>query len=95
MSKHTDGPWECGGYSVEAADGSLICNMSGWRNAGANKANERLIAAAPDLLEWLSYIAGAADMVLRNKTSTKQDMADALKRIESRARAAIAKAEAV
>lgn len=43
--EYTTEPWHAGGYEIEADDGSLICNMSGWRNPAANKANARRIVA--------------------------------------------------
>lgn len=55
-------------------------------------ANARLIAAAPDLLEWMSFIAGSAGMTLSRKIITKDDLFACLGEIESRARAAIARA---
>jgi hypothetical protein len=55
-AKHTPGPWDSSTYEVEANDGTLICNMSGWKSPEASKANARLIAAAPELLEALKNI---------------------------------------
>lgn len=55
MSKHTPGPWHItvgAAYrQIEAVDGTLICFAAS--NNWANKANARLIAAAPDLLQAL------------------------------------------
>ena len=50
MSAHTPGPWKvdesCGGLAIDASDGNVgIVNL-----CRANKADARLIAAAPDLL---------------------------------------------
>ena len=95
MSKFTPGPWvaDLHIYPVmvnsqsetwplvdelgneEGRAGSFICNT------GNNKANARLIAAAPDLLEALIHIEGAAmDIMCERRT------------IRDAARAAISKA---
>jgi hypothetical protein len=51
VKAHTHGPWDYCGYEVMDGKGATICNMSGYRPENATKANARLIAAAPDLLE--------------------------------------------
>lgn len=55
-AKHTPGPWEHDGYSVEGPDSRLVCNMSGWKGAGVTEANARLIAAAPEMRDALRSI---------------------------------------
>ena len=58
MNKHTPGPWmvdrTCGGLAIEsAAHGNIgIVNL-----ARGSKADAALIAAAPELLEWVAVLA--------------------------------------
>jgi hypothetical protein len=52
MSEHTPGPWEIRGDVIEAG-GEIVCDPFD------NRANARLIAAAPDLLEALKAIMKA------------------------------------
>ena len=52
MSKHTPGPWiEASRYIV--TDEYTICEMFSRTRSEERDANQRLIAAAPDLLEAL------------------------------------------
>lgn len=66
MSTHTPGPWDFRGslgptsnphlkgpHVVEAANGSQIAILNGWRS-DVSEANARLIAAAPELLDALT-----------------------------------------
>lgn len=59
MSKHTPGPWELNSFAVEAPlDGGteVVAHVYNDREApptGSARANARLIASAPDLLEAL------------------------------------------
>ena len=58
MNKHTPGPWRVvdswNDYMVEGQNGEEIIWQDGPHNTPTiNKANARLIAAAPDLLEAL------------------------------------------
>jgi len=48
-AKFTPGPWNHSAYQVDADDGTIICNMSGWRSQNTSTANAALIAAAPEL----------------------------------------------
>lgn len=63
MSTHTPGPWDFRGslgptgnphlkgpHVVEAANGSQIAILNGWRS-DVSEANARLIAAAPELYD--------------------------------------------
>lgn len=54
-SKHTPGPWEVyhNGKCVGAEDGHILTTEVEGNGAEEAKANARLIAAAPDLLEAL------------------------------------------
>lgn len=58
MSKHTPGPWYLGEYAeVYGPVGyGQIAGMSPNSNIEQRKANARLIAAAPDLLEALQIV---------------------------------------
>jgi len=63
MSKHTPGPWRIkwgenifGGERLVANAGSHQQNFDTEKAAAENKANARLIAAAPDLLEALKAV---------------------------------------
>lgn len=90
----TPGPWHCGtfretgnapGIDIGAANNSNIAlahHDSSDRESYETKANARLIAAAPDLLEALNDIVGG----------TLPDDTGRLKAIREVARAAIAKA---
>lgn len=50
--KHTPGPWESCGVSIESQNGTYIAVLR-----STNSANARLIAAAPELLRTLQHIA--------------------------------------
>ena len=95
MSSFTPGPWEDVSYGTNARNGiahvktssscemTIDCTRSG-KDFGVDRANARLVAAAPDLLEALRKCAA----VCSGQTMHKSGLIDAL---ES-ARAAIAKA---
>ena len=56
VAKHTPGPWivERGGYIVDARQSTIAeCHSGGAQSIAESQANERLIAAAPDLLAAL------------------------------------------
>lgn len=63
--KHTPGPWTATerGEFVNAPNGRDICHIYGQRTLGEDKANARLIAAAPDLLAALQALAIVAESV--------------------------------
>jgi hypothetical protein len=100
MSKHTPGPWvvndirDCGTFiqtKEEFENGRLTIgvvesatNRTYYPTRYEAKANARLIAAAPELLDALQHVLAASDA---------GDM-DSLANAASEARAAIAKAEA-
>jgi hypothetical protein len=99
MSKHTPGPWgfvalrngariEADGRAVAWIGASDTVEMPSGRIAKRvtteDKANTRLIAAAPDLLEALKDVA---DYLENNRMDTRE------RNLASAARAAIAKAE--
>lgn len=94
MIKHTPGPWTYGGQEfndVRESDGELVAVAlhlrvkKPERSIAEAKANARLIAAAPDLLEALKAIVKSlADQDDEGMIEHAQQMIDA--------RAAIAKA---
>ena len=54
MSAHTPGPWGLDGNLIEGPDGERVACITAYsRRTPKQKANARLIAAAPDLLEAL------------------------------------------
>lgn len=67
MAKHTPGPWKATLRTVTAPETEdrlpLDVRLYGG-NADDNRANARLIAAAPDLLEALQECKQLLDMVL-------------------------------
>jgi hypothetical protein len=63
-TKHKSGPWFLSGQYVQIdADGGIIARVHG-SNAEC-KANARLIAAAPELLEALKELRQYADLKLQ------------------------------
>ena len=98
-AKHTPGPWvvrtiDQSLATVETQDGEyIICNAAqlrgdDWKTEHAErKANARLIAAAPELLDALQSIAECC-----NEDRTARDYASRQTEIRGIARAAIAKA---
>jgi len=65
MSKHTLGPWKitkgASNELIEQQDGPLICFAAS--NNPDTRANARLIAAAPDLLEALLAITSGPQRI--------------------------------
>ena len=92
MSGHTPGPWEVLPES-DSHEGPLIAECDLQSDEAQNRANARLIAAAPDLLEALRASVAATDRELeafrRNLGRNPLVMPEWL----AGARAAIAKAE--
>jgi len=82
VSKHTPGPWIEVGRYIET-EGHIICEMFSAGSREERDANQRLIAAAPDLLEALKD-------VMERLVDRHEADESAVK-----ARAAIAKAEEV
>jgi len=75
-TNHTPGPWHHKDDEVFSFRNSLVCDCGGFSDS---KANARLIAAAPELLEALKLLCQHSD-------SWKPD-------VWNNARSAIAKAE--
>ena len=75
-AQHTTGPWiyAIPGDSFVASDSGLICRrpaVSGGGSAPSNwEANARLIAAAPDLLDALQYLAAEFRSVVNSEFAT-------------------------
>jgi len=101
MSKHTPGPWSArsedseGGYSIEPRDEPnsrvVICARPPWSGrADESRANARLIAAAPELLEALVWLTNTTCDV--GKSGEPPTMNEHIEAIEA-AKAAITKAE--
>ena len=104
MSKHTPGPWKIHehgvGFEVECANGNVVAQaqqVTALRQdtmQSARKANARLIAAAPELLEALSKFVEFAELHGEVVFSGGGMSAiDAMNACTSEARAAIAKAK--
>jgi hypothetical protein len=99
--KHTPGPWELG-YSdlgsqiISSADGYVAVVHYWSRPEQEMKANARLIAVAPELLEALEALELAANTVNGCYTRNPGNFAVALREMiekAAEARAAIAKAK--
>jgi hypothetical protein len=59
MNRHTPGPWAvtADGINIKTKDTDImICENGGETGATEDKANARLIAAAPDMLEALENL---------------------------------------
>lgn len=86
-AKHTPGPWDENNGRVFRGNSGSICILTDQHSFVEYRANARLIAAAPELLEALEYIY----LLLQDDYD-----GDALKRLTAElsdtARAAIAKA---
>lgn len=81
MSGYTEGPWYLDDSGWIVTDCTAVCLISNSELNAREKADARLIAAAPDLLEALGRIACAAECSVANQEWIAQH-----------ARAAIAKA---
>ena len=90
MSKPTPGPWEIIDQYIIAADESVICQWESY----TDKANARLIAATPDLLDLARNVAGL-DPAHVEKIDGHVLVVNAIREWIEQARAAIAKAEGV
>lgn len=83
MSKHTKGPWgiritETGPWSVFNADGNWIAVTTRKQWKDEDKANARLIAAAPDLLEALEYMVNVCPAIDPDGEEAHNRAADAI-----------------
>jgi len=85
-TKHTPGPWDCEEFVVTADDVGEPCYayFSDGERIPTTKANARLIAAAPELLEALELMRRVGD----DKFSLRTEWVKAVEQVD----AAIAKA---
>lgn len=89
MAEHTPGPWEAIEDTVRARGSQrAIADCGTWHVGTQDKANARLIAAAPDLLDALKAAVEWIDPDEPDLVNREECAADLEK-----ARAAIAKAE--
>ncbi len=86
MSKHTPGPWINDGDGIVWSESDPIYGWIADCRNGAQDANARLIAAAPDLLEALRSMLSEFSVMASPATAGEIAACEA-------ARAAIAKAE--
>lgn len=85
MTKHTPGPWRCVDTSYHAHDYRLLrsdglpmpVNAMGANDHSEQRANARLIAAAPELLEALKAIANMRPRTMRSGGIDPHDMRNA------------------
>lgn len=87
QTKHTEGPWKP--YAtrndlalVTSETGLICCGITGWRT-GEDRANARLIAAAPDMLKTLQKVAKLLKSLDQNLDSVLRHVATAVKAAES------------
>ena len=59
--KHTPGPWKQGNDRIECSEGYGVADLFTQRNDAETKANARLIAAAPEMLEALEALVREFD----------------------------------
>ena len=57
MAAHTPGPWSVGSHRSIQSQAGTICETFSHMGVEVADANERLIAAAPELLDVLMWIA--------------------------------------
>lgn len=79
---HTPGPWTVNDVSIEA-DGGLVA-LAYARGKGSMKANARLIAAAPELLEALKAVERHNDNPCRFDAYVDRIVIDAIAKAEGR-----------
>lgn len=92
-SKHKGGPWDLQGFTVARdahPQSRVIAQICGAETPEETKANARLIAAAPELLEAMFLLVSFADGTKRGNLVSLDFNGNVLKAC----RAAIAKAEA-
>ena len=88
MGEHTPGPWKVVGTEIWGANVKIASGRGAYdeKDRQKNKANARLIAAAPDLLEAAK---GVLEIVRRSYRSDDRGPGDRCSKLED----AIAKAE--
>lgn len=104
-TRHTSGPWQSvtaedwDGATIQTQGGRIVACCDGCDIPGATreptteeaKANARLIAAAPELLDALRWFADELPSIIR--TSCPEGVPMIVSDAHDKARAAIAKAE--
>ena len=91
-AQHTPGPWETFLNDTQVGTADTAEGIAAlWRDGDEQKANARLIAAAPELLDELERILKIADHAYSDP-SLRADGARALKRIADAAEKALTKA---
>lgn len=93
-AKHTPGPWhfdpnECGCREISSFSGP-VCHTDGLAADEIDEANARLIAAAPDFLDFARNVGGFGDSLLT--TSNLNLLRATLREWRSEAQAVLAKA---
>jgi hypothetical protein len=93
---HTAGPWHADEHMVvRAANGNIICDVDPFDTfEDKARANLALIAAAPELLQWLLVVLDQVDYERGNCSQTETVGACLPSTVIASARAAIKKAEA-
>lgn len=84
-TKHSTGPWHEGSHRTVESQNGTICEVYSHMGIEEADANQKLIAAAPDLLEALEQISHA-------EAATYDDIHAAIADLVGIARTAIAKA---
>lgn len=104
MNKHTPGPWEVDRNNVHAGQIATIHHCLNndwveiwainWPSEEAQEANDRLIAAAPDLLEICEKLISVTDLWLIPKDVPEEykGEAEVMHKLFSELKMAIAKA---
>lgn len=103
MSEHTPGPWKVNpqtfnperAYSIEASeevDGEIVAEVLGGGPEDLIKADARLIAAAPELLEAAQECARLAEFTAGDVSTDPQKAEETALTIRTRLREAIATA---
>jgi len=87
--KHTPGPWWTNGYNIMAGpnDRNLASRAPGWptdspQEREEGKANARLMAAAPEMLEALKRVCSEVDIVAY--TSVLKTVYEAVEKAEGK-----------
>ena len=99
MSKHTPGPWKVNEHSEVTFKDGRICDVD-YYNVGRgekgryqlpHEANARLIAAAPELLEFVRYVAKG--IPVGDDPCSLEELEESLDHLEERAKRLIEKIE--
>jgi hypothetical protein len=89
MSEHTGGPWQLRGFNIYDNNKRLVANAGGEYKMDVDRANAKLIAAAPDLLR----ACAAMELAINKAVSgIRQYSIDEMMELMQQAQAAIQKA---